>query len=91
MEQTISNYNELIDCIKSNNLTVEQSIELISLSYKLWITKPYSNINELLIDFEKHHNTWKNYKGETPLFMNDDFSINHIYNNENTPYPKRYI
>lgn len=89
--ETINNYNELIHCIKSNNLTLEQAIELISLSYKLWITKPYTNINELLIDFEKHHNTWKNYKGETPLFMNDNFSISDIYNEENTPYPKRYI
>jgi hypothetical protein len=88
--ETISNYNELIHCIKSNNLTVEQAIELISLSYKLWITKPYTNINELLIDFEIHHNTWKNCK-HSPLFMNDEFSINHIYNSDDTPYPKRYI
>lgn len=88
--ETINNYNELIDCIKSNNLTVEQAIELISLSYKLWITKPYPNINELLIDFEKHHITYENSK-DKPIFMNDDFSINHIYNKENTPYPKRYI
>lgn len=90
MKQTINNYNELIHCIKSNNLTVEQSIELISLSYKLWITKNYSNINELLIDFEKHHATYKNSK-DKPLFLNDDFSINHIYNEDNTPYPKRFI
>ena len=90
MKQTINNYNELIDCIKSNNLTIEQSIELISLSYKLWITKNYSNINELLIDFEKHHSTYKNSK-DKPIFMNDDFSINHIYNSDDTPYPKRYI
>ena len=90
MKQTINNYNELIDCIKSNNLTIEQSIELISLSYKLWITKSYTSINELLIDFEKHHSTYKNSK-DKPIFMNDDFSINHIYNEENTPYPKRYI
>jgi hypothetical protein len=89
--ETISNYNELIHCIKSNNLTVDQAIELISVSYRLWITKPYTNINDLLIDFEKHHNTWKNYKGETPLFMNDDFSINHIYNDDDTPMPKRFI
>ena len=88
--ETINNYNELIDCIKSNNLTVEQAIELISLSYKLWITKNYSNINELLIDFEKHHSTYKNSK-DKPIFMNDDFSINHIYNSDDTPYPKRYI
>ena len=88
--EKINNYNELIHCIKSNNLTVEQAIELISLSYKLWITKPYTNINELLIDFEKHHETYKNSK-DKPIFMNDDFSINHIYNEENTPYPKRYI
>jgi hypothetical protein len=88
--ETINNYNELIDCIKSNNLTVEQSIELISLSYKLWITKPYKNIDDLLIDFEKHHSTYKNSK-DKPIFMNDDFSITHIYNEENTPYPKRFI
>ena len=88
--ETINNYNELIDCIKSNNLTVEKAIELISLSYKLWITKNYSNINELLIDFEKHHSTYKNSK-DKPIFMNDDFSINHIYNSDDTPYPKRYI
>jgi hypothetical protein len=88
--ETINNYNELIHCIKSNNLTVEQAIELISLSYKLWITKPYTNINELLIDFEKHHSTYKNSK-DKPIFMNDDFSISHIYNSDDTPYPKRFI
>lgn len=92
MNQTINNYNELINCIKSNNLTVEQAIEVISLSYKIWVTKPYSNINELLIDFEKHHTTWKDCK-ESPLFLNDEFSISDFYNNDDTRtnYPGRYF
>lgn len=90
--ETINNYNELISCIKSNNLTVEQSIELVSISMRLWITKDYKNIDDLLIDLDKHHATWKDCK-ESPLFLNDDFSISDFYSNDDTRtnYPKRHF
>jgi len=91
--ETITNYNELIDCIRTNNLTVDQAIELVSISYKLWITKDYKNIDDLLIDLDKHHNTWKDCKNETPLFLNDDYSIEDFYSNDDTRtnYPKRHF
>jgi len=89
--RTIKSYEDLVETIKNESLSMEQITELISMVLKVWILKDYKSVAELLKDLDEYWLEWK-HTNERPIFIKDEFSISDIYNNEDTRtnYPKRF-
>lgn len=90
--RTIKSYEDLVETIKNESLSMEQITELISMVLKVWILKDYKSVAELLKDLDEYWLEWK-HTNERPIFIKDEFSISDIYNNEDTStnYPKRHF
>jgi hypothetical protein len=89
--RTIKSYEDLVETIKNESLSMEQITELISMVLKVWVLKDYKSVAELLKDLDEYWSEWK-HTNERPIFIKDEFSISDIYNNEDTRtnYPKRF-
>jgi hypothetical protein len=90
--RTIKSYEDLVETIKNESLSMEQITELVSMVLKVWILKDYKSVAELLKDLDEYWLEWK-HTNERPIFIKDEFSISDIYNNEDTrtSYPKRHF
>lgn len=72
--KTITTYNQLIDFIRSNNLSIKQANELITASLNVIILEDYKTIEALLNVIDVYWNEWK-HTIERPIFLglNMDF------------------
>lgn len=72
--KTITTYNQLIDFIRSNNLSIKQANELITASLNVIILEDYKTIEALLNVIDVYWNEWKHII-ERPIFLglNMDF------------------
>jgi len=69
--KTITTYNQLIDFIRSNNLSIKQIDLILQQAFKVYILKSeYKNTDDLLKHFEAFYNKWLTSGNiEHPLFL----------------------
>lgn len=72
--KTITTYNQLIDFIRSNNLSIKQANELITASLNVIILEDYKTIEDLLNVIDVYWNEWK-HTIERPIFIGLDINV----------------